>query len=496
MANISEEQVQRAARNSIPMTLTTYTLPQETEEYFDQVLGMFLTQFHQDEIKDALAYCLRELAVNAKKANTKRVYFEERGLDLDNREDYESGMEGFKQDTLGNIDHYLQKQKDAGLYIKVVFHAQGNSFRVSVRNNAEITKKEQIRIFDRIARSRAFDSIEEAFSTVLDSSEGAGLGIVILILMLEKIGLDEDAFNIESDDGETIASITVPFANVHLDKMDALTNQIVSEVDSLPQFPESIMLLQKLIDDPESEISDVARNIAQDPVLTADLLKMVNSAEFMMPRKVDNIVDAVKTVGLRRLKNLLYSYGTQKVLGERYSDMRTMWHHSRRAAFYACTISRIFKHTRELQDDIYVGGMLHDLGQIVVSSLHPDLLGKIRKFTTEKGIGAKMLEDFSVGLNHAEVGALIAHKWNFPEPLIESIRFHHEPLSCSDEYRDVVFTVYLANALCDIERDQLTYDQLAEGVLADFNISSKQQLMGVLGRLQDAFQTTIGTAVE
>ncbi len=397
------------------MTLTTYTLPHETEEYLDQVLGMFLSQFGQDEIKDTLAYCLRELAVNAKKANTKRVYFEER--DLDNRDDHETGMEGFKQDTLGNIDHYLQKQKDAGLYIKVVFHAQGNSFRISVCNNAEITKKEQIRIFDRIARSRAFDSLEEAFCTVLDSTEGAGFGI--LILVLEKMGLDEDAFNIESDDGETIASVTVPFASVHLDKMDALTNQIVSEVDALPQFPENIMLLQKLIDDPDSEISDVAR-----------------------------------------------------------------------------TISRSFKRTRELQDDIYVGGMLHDLGQIVVSSLHPDLLAKIRKFTTEKGIGAKMLEDFSVGLNHAEVGALIARKWNFPEPLIESIRFHHEPLSCSDEYRDVVFTVYLANALCDIEREQLSYDQLEEGVLADFNISSEQQLMGVLGRLNDAFQTTIGTGAE
>ena len=487
MAKISEEQIQRAARNSIPMTLTTYTLPHETEEYLDQVLGMFLSQFGQDEIKDALAYCLRELAVNAKKANTKQVYFEERGLSLDNRDDYEAGMEGFKQDTLGNIDHYLQKQKDAGLYIKVVFYAQGNSFRVAVRNNAEITKKEQIRIFDRIARSRAFDTLEEAFSTVLDSSEGAGLGIVILILMLEKIGLDEDAFNIESEDGETTASITVPFASVHLDKMDALTNQIVSEVDSLPQFPENIMMLQRLIDDPESEISDVVRNIAQDPVLTADLLKMVNSAEFMMPRKVDNIVDAVKTVGLRRLKNLLYSYGTQKVLGERYSEMRSMWEHSLRAAFYAYTISRSFKRTRELQDDIYVGGMLHDLGQIVVSSLHPDLLEKIRSFTTEKGIGAKMLEDFSVGLNHAEVGALIARNWNFPEPLIESIRYHHEPLSCSEQHRDVVFTVYLANALCDIEREQLTYDQMEEGVLADFNISSEQQLMGVLGRLQDAF---------
>jgi HD-like signal output (HDOD) protein len=103
-----------------------------------------------------------------------------------------------------------------------------------------------------------------------------------------------------------------------------------------------------------------------------------------------------------------------------------------------------------------------------------------------------MLEDFSVGLNHAEVGALIAKKWNFPEPLVESIQFHHEPLSCSDEYRDVVFSVYLANALCDIERGRVTYDQLEAGVLADFSITSEEQLMTVLSRLQQSFKTTLG----
>ena len=165
--------------------------------------------------------------------------------------------------------------------------------------------------------------MEEAFSTVLDSSEGAGFGI--LILMLEKIGLDEDAFNIESESGETVASITVPFADVHLDKVTALTNRIVGEVQSLPQFPENIIYLQKLIDDPESEIADVARQISRDPSLTADLLKIVNSAEFMLPHKVDKFVEAVKMAGFRRLKNLLYSFGTQKVLGERYSEMRSMW---------------------------------------------------------------------------------------------------------------------------------------------------------------------------
>jgi hypothetical protein len=161
-------------------------------------------------------------------------------------------MKTFKEHTLEIIQHYLQMQKEQGLYIKVVFHARERNFAISVRNNVEMTKTEQIRIFDRIARSRAFSSMEEAFATVLDTSEGAGLGIVILIPLLKKIGLDEDAFHIEVENGETVATLAIPFSEVRIQKMDLLTQQIIREVESLPQFPDNIVYLQKLILTPPS----------------------------------------------------------------------------------------------------------------------------------------------------------------------------------------------------------------------------------------------------
>jgi len=114
---------------------------------------------------------MKELAVNAKKANTKRVYFKDRKLDIDNPAHYEEGMKSFKSDTLSNIDYYLKIQQSEGLYIKTVFQAKGNEFTLSIKNNTEISKKEQMRVYDRIARSRAFDTMEEALTTVLDDSE-------------------------------------------------------------------------------------------------------------------------------------------------------------------------------------------------------------------------------------------------------------------------------------------------------------------------------------
>jgi len=485
---IDVEQIKRAAHDAIPLTFKTYTLPHETEIYLDKVLENFLVELGQEKLKEPLSYCLRELAVNAKKANTKRVYFQEKKLDLGKDQDYEQGMKTFKQETFDNLQYYLQKQKEAGLYIKVVFHTQGKTLNIMVRNNVEITRKEQIRVFDRLARSRAFSSLEEAFATVLDSSEGAGLGIVILVLMMKKIGLSEDCFSIDLEGGETVATITVPFSEVHLEQLDALTQILVHEVETLPQFPENIVTLQRLLADPNHEINDIAREISVDPSMTADLLKLVNSAQFMLPKRVDNIVEAVKLVGTKGVRNLLYSYGTQKVLGEKYSEMRSMWNHAYRAAFYAYILAKSFKRKKELLDDVYVGGILHDLGQIVIASLHPDLLDRITRVSIEKGIPAKLLEDFSVGLNHAEVGALIAKKWNFPEQLISAIRYHHQPMQAPPAHRDIVYAVYMANVICDMERERMGFDQIQATVLKDFGIETADQLARIQEKLSKAFE--------
>ena len=179
--------IKRAAHNAIALNILTYTLPHDIEVYIEEVLDVFLSELGQKRLKDYLVYCLRELAVNAKKANTKRVYFESRGLDINDPEQYEEGMTAFKQDTMDNIAWYLQKQKEKGYYVKVIFQAKGPNIVLEVRNNVEINKKEYVRIHDKLARSRKYDSLEEAMQQVLDSSEGAGLGLVILVLNNEDL---------------------------------------------------------------------------------------------------------------------------------------------------------------------------------------------------------------------------------------------------------------------------------------------------------------------
>ena len=484
---VDEEKIKKAIQSGLPLTITTYTLPKELEIYIEQVIDAFLRQMNQLRLKDYIVYCVQELVVNAKKANTKRVYFTERGLDINNDRDYNDGMENFKNDTINNIAHYLQLQKEKGLYIKVILQVKRNTIHIEIRNNVKANKMEQLRIHDKMARSRQYHSLEDALSMILDDSEGAGLGLVILILMLKKMGLNDDAFSIKTTNQYTIASISIPLDQTLVENMSILSGKIVESINSLPQFPENVLHIQKLINDPDSDMPAIARQISMDPALTADLLKIVNSAQYMLSKKVDNISEAVKMIGIKGIKNLLYSYGTQKVLGDDTLDKKKLWEHSYKTAFYSYNLVKNFKNDSSLLDDVYVGGMLHDMGKIIFSSVHPELLDKIKGFCADKNLPASTFEDLSAGMNHAELGALIAEKWNFPDKLVAAIRYHHDPDSAPDECKSIVDTVYLANMFCEYENGNINFDQIELSPLENYNLKSKKQLDNLLERFSKGF---------
>jgi HD-like signal output (HDOD) protein len=480
--------IQKSALSGIPLTFRLTGLPPESHALLDRILETWLGELGQERLLEPLSYCLKELIVNAWKANVKRLYFEERGLQIGRDDEYELGMRDFRKETAARLPEYQEKLKQRGLGITVMMVARAGGLEVAVRNNVEITPKEQSRIYDRIARSRAHGSFFEALASPVDTTEGAGLGILILLQFLRRIGLGEEAFSVDVDRGETEASLAIPLPKVQLQQMAVLTEALVRDVDKLPQFPENVMQLIKLTESRDSTLAAIARKISTDPALTADLLKLVNSAFYMLPSRVKNIPQAVKMVGMKGLRGLLLSYGAQKVLGERYEEMRSLWEHSYRSAYYAFLLAKGLKRQTDILDDVYVAGILHDLGKIIVSWLHPEIMERMQLFCATKGIPSITLEKFSFGLHHSDIGGLLARKWNFPEQLAEAIELHHDPLRASRANKDVVFCVYLANAICDYEQGLIVYDQIERLVLADFGIRSEEQLKALATRMRSSFE--------
>jgi hypothetical protein len=205
-------QVKKAVQLNEPIILKTYTFPHEMEAYVEQVLTLFLEEVRQECLKDNVIYFVKELMVNAKKANTKRIYFIEKSLDINKMEDYRQGMKDFKSETLDNIGHYLALQEKQGLFVELRMGKKEGHILIEVLNNAVITPIEEIRMTNKIKTGKKYSSLEDVLSETVDDTEGSGLGLIILMLMMKKMGIGQKfrSILIEKRDGNTVVGVKIP----------------------------------------------------------------------------------------------------------------------------------------------------------------------------------------------------------------------------------------------------------------------------------------------
>ncbi len=478
-----------AIKKGQPISLKTTTLPFSIETLLDDILDKILTKYQKNELKNAISLCLKEVTGNAKKANLKRTFFRKHGLDISNPDDYDSGMEQFKAEVSDNIDLYHKLLEDMKYFIQITYQYSSEGIVVTVSNNSPVSKEELMRIRDRYEKALEYSDSEQAFYDAVDQTEGAGLGIIMTVLMLKKVGINPKNFIINSREGVTVARLAVHFKKVDKAKISELTDAIYNEIEILPLFPESIERLQELVKDEDAEITEIAGAIKQDPSFAADLLKLANSAQFMLPRRVSSIDEAVKIVGFTGLEQMLVTYGTKKIFEDRFGEMEDLWEHLYRSAFYAQELAKNRRFSKEIIENSFLGALLHDIGKFLITALRPDLIKKIFSLSAEKHLGVELIEDLAFGITHAKVGAILAEKWNFPETLISAIEFHHDPIFAQDDFIEIVYTVYLANAFCNIEDGILSPAELNPSVLQFFNLKNNEEITTVSERLKALYKS-------
>lgn len=489
--DIDTEKVKTAIRTGIPISITTYTLPHDMEMYMGEILSLFLTELNQTHMIQYLTYSLNELVVNAKKANTKRIYFKEKNLNIFDLNDYNEGMKTFKNDTLNNINYYLKLQKDAGLYVRLILQVKNNNIKIEVRNNSKITPFEKERIQQKLEQAQQYESIQDALTTVLDDSEGAGLGLVILILMLEKIGMTKENFQTITNDTETITRITLPLSEETQKEIDTISEEFSNAIQDLPQFPQNIEKLNKLLDSDDSKISDIANQISNDVALTGELLKTVNSAAFSLQTPCSNIADAVKMIGTRGVKNMLYSIGSLNIFAAQTKKNEDLWKHSYQVAFYSYNLAKNFcKSDNSVMEDSFVCGLLHDMGKVIFETNCPEYLENVKKICKDKITSLDLFEKIISGVNHGEIGAKIAEKWNFPESIINVIRFHHSPENAPEATKILAAIIYIADLMVHYHNSDIQYCQIDKNILEKFNITCENQFQQIADKLKTVFEST------
>jgi HD-like signal output (HDOD) protein len=456
--------------------------------FLTRLMRLVLHLVHHEDMADELSYILLELVTNANKANIKRIYFMEHKRDIRNPEEYREMMADFSRVIQNDNSPYIPKFETYRLYTVVSFHIEEDRLLICVTNSQRATSQELDRIQRVIRTARVLRTVIEAFDRISDRTEGANLGTISTLLMLRKLGLGDDAYRFDSDEqkNETTVTLDIPLDTVTDKQAGKLSETIIREIDTLPAFPENITKLQRMISDENVDFGSVADVFQTDPALTADLLKVVNSAQYMIPKRVSNITNALSLIGIKGIKNLLYAFGTQQIMNRNFGKYEALWEDAYRTASYAFNLARELR-MNALRDDAYIGGILHDMGKIMIFHAHRGLLESLNAHSRAIGADENTLERLALGDSHARIGAEISKRWNFPDVFTAVIRFHHTPLLAPDEFQDIVALVYLAVMMGEPDQAEPLFHRIEKEVLERFGILNEAKLLDLKQKVESLY---------
>ena len=226
--------------------------------------------------------------------------------------------------------------------------------------------------------------------------------------------------------------------------------QLVARMDRLPSIPSLYSEIVDVLHDPEVSLETVGDIIAKDIAMTAQILKLVNSAFFGLRRQVSSPAEAASYLGLDTIRSLVLSisafsqYESVQIEGFSFS---ALWTHSLDTGAAAKAIAKMEGADRKLADEAFVSGMLHDTGKIVLAANYADQYGEVLKLMQNDGLEQCQAEQQIFGANHTDVGGYLLGLWGLPVPVVEAIAFHHRPSDAVEKTFCPLTAVHAANAL-------------------------------------------------
>lgn len=472
-----------------PFHFKFYNMNQSVENTLYQTLDRFLLQLDVISIRDSVLAAVKEMVTNAIKANVKRVYFHASNNDILNEDDYNEKMNHFKADYLEQRERYEEGLIKHNYGVFVSFVHNKSLMRIRIMNNIQLAPEEIKRIQFRIDRARTYNDLAEAFMDASNEQEGAGLGLIMTLMMLKNDGLSDSAFKFESVGNKTMFTIDIPAylpkESVESEKVEKL----IADVDNLPTFPKTIQDIQQAIDKPNSSIGNIAEMIKRDIALSANILKLSNSAAFRRGDKVESLDRAIQLIGLKELQSLLYSLGTKQILEDRFPAFQAIWEKSNESAFYAKMIGQKMALSKNSISNLVASALLHDIGEILLLSYEPENMGKIRNYSTSKELASAIsMEESAFGITHSKLGAHVGAKWNFPDLYIRAMEYHHRPLLAEEFHYEIVFPIYLADMMILVNHKEAKSSEIPEEILKFCKFASKGDFDSFRTKIREQFQ--------
>jgi len=240
---------------------------------------------------------------------------------------------------------------------------------------------------------------------------------------------------------------------------DPLTNEqrfalIQKYIERMPSLSTTVTKVLEVCNTPSTSANDLNRVIALDPVLTGQVLKLINSAYYSLPNQINSLTRAIIMLGINTVKNLALSTAVLGSMGREDSfrslSMDAFWTHSLCVGVMAKALAGLKGIPGMMQEEFFVAGLLHDLGKIPLNNCFAEEYRQAMELSTIEQGPLSQAEEMLLGFDHSRAGKMIADKWQLNLGLTELLRFHHTPEKASADHRQLVAVVALANIYANL----------------------------------------------
>jgi HD-like signal output (HDOD) protein len=242
------------------------------------------------------------------------------------------------------------------------------------------------------------------------------------------------------------------------------TTQLILDIEDLATLPDIYMQLRKVLDDPESSMHDLSKVILSDPVVTANILKIANSAFFGFASKIDTVSRAINLLGSQQTHDLTLAM----IVADKFNsdaidfiDMDEFWYNS----VHCGIVARIIAKRCNVLDceRLFVEGLLHNIGHLVLYMKQPFDAKKAKEQFYNDGKYLYKIERSIMGFDYAEIGSALMQNWGLPLSIQTSIRYHTEP-SKSDDFHLECSIIHLANIITLAAEHPVIKNNLLESI--------------------------------
>jgi HD-like signal output (HDOD) protein/CheY-like chemotaxis protein len=226
-------------------------------------------------------------------------------------------------------------------------------------------------------------------------------------------------------DPQTLVAILSQALNLRVQLNSPPVHERIGGLAGLPSLPESCSALNRALEDETVALDNVTRIIEHDVGMSAKVLQLVNSAFFGVSRRVANVDEAVRNLGLNAIRGLVRAKAlSQELAGGDVALFRT----EERRSLLAAKFARRFALERRARDVAVTAAMLHNVGRLALVARLPAEQRANGEYARAHHTTAEAAERARLGVTHAEIGVYLLGLWGLPAEVIEAVGSHHLPL--------------------------------------------------------------------